>query len=72
MKAARRLGFLVELVMLAASLTTGGGNVADGIRAIAVVVAAVVGALVIFCAVVLTVAVCGQRQPPYDFGASDG
>jgi hypothetical protein len=32
----------------------------------------VVGALVIFCAVVLTVAVCGQRQPPYDFGASDG
>jgi hypothetical protein len=71
MRTARALGFLLELVMLAAGLATG-GPVADGIRAIAVVVAAVVGALVIFCAVVLTVAVCGQRQPPYDFGASDG
>jgi hypothetical protein len=72
MKAIRAFGFLVELVMFAASLSTGGGNVAEGIRAIAVLVAAVVGGLVIFCAVVLTVAVCGQRQPPYDFGASDG
>ena len=71
MKAVKAFGLLVELVMLAGSLSTG-GNVADGIRVIAIIVAGVVGALVIFAAVVLTVAVCGQRQPPYDFGASDG
>jgi hypothetical protein len=64
MKTARAFGFLVELVMLAASLSTG-GNVGEAIQGIAVVVAAVVGALVVFCAVMLAVAVCGQRQPPY-------
>jgi hypothetical protein len=64
MKAARRFGFLLELVMLAAGLATG-GPVADGIRAIGVIVAGVVGALVIFCAVVVTVGLVAQREPPY-------
>jgi len=66
MKGWRLFGLLLDLAMLAASLVTG-GPVADGIRAVAVVVAAVVGGLVVFCAVVLTVGVVAQRQPPYRF-----
>lgn len=42
-----------------------GGPVADGIRVIGLIVAGVVGALVIFCAVVLTLGVVEQRRPPY-------
>jgi hypothetical protein len=57
-------GFLLDLALLAASLATG-GPVGDGIRAVAVIVAAVVGGLVVFCAVVLTLGVVAQREPPY-------
>ena len=64
MKTARALSLLLDLVLLAASLVTG-GNVGNGIRTIAVLVAAVVGGLVIFVAAVLTMAVVQQRQPPY-------
>jgi hypothetical protein len=64
MRAARRFGFLLELVMLAAGLATG-GPVADGIRVIAVVVGVVVGALVVFVAAVFAVGILAQRQPPY-------
>ena len=64
MKVAKALGLLLDLLILGASLATG-GNVGDGIRAIGVVVAAIIGALVIFCAVVLTLGALAQRQPPY-------
>jgi hypothetical protein len=64
MKTAKRLGLLLDFVLLAASLTTG-GSVATQVRTLAVLVAAVVGGLVIFCAVVLTIGVCEQRKPPY-------
>jgi hypothetical protein len=42
-----------------------GGPIGDGIRAVAVIVAATVGGLLIFCAVVLALGVIAQRQPPY-------
>jgi hypothetical protein len=64
MHTARRLSLLLDLALLAASLVTG-GPVADGIRTIAVLMAAIVGGLVVFCAVVLTIAVVQQRTPPY-------
>jgi hypothetical protein len=59
-----RWTLLLELAMLAASLGTG-RPVADGVRVIGLIVVGVVGALVVFVAVVLTVGVLGQRQPPY-------
>ena len=64
MRGLRGLGLLLDLVLLAASLATG-GPIGDGIRAVAVIVAATVGGLLIFCAVVLALGVIAQRQPPY-------
>jgi hypothetical protein len=55
---------LLELAMLAASLGTG-GPVADGVRAVGLVVVAVVGALAVFVAAVFAAGLLGQRQPPY-------
>jgi hypothetical protein len=60
----RKWSLLLELAMLAASLGAG-GPVADGVRAIGLIVVAMVGALVVFAAAVLAVGVLGQRQPPY-------
>jgi hypothetical protein len=66
-KGMRRAGLLVDLALLAASLVTT-GPVGAGVRAVAVLVAAMVGGLVVFCAVVLTVGVVTSvRQPPYRF-----
>jgi hypothetical protein len=64
MKGLKRLGIILDLLLLAASLT-GGGPIAAQLRMITLVVASVVGALAVFCAVVLTVGIAGQRQPPY-------
>lgn len=64
MTTAKRLSLLLDFVLLAASITTG-GPVAAQVRTLAILVAAVVGGLVMFCAVVLTIAVCEQRKPPY-------
>jgi hypothetical protein len=61
----RRLSVLLEVAIFAASLAIG-GPVAESIRMIGVFVAAVLGALAVFCAVVLTVAVVQQRRPPYE------
>jgi hypothetical protein len=55
---------LLELAMLAASLGTG-GPVADGVRAVGLVVVAVVGALAVFVVAVFAAGLLGQRQPPY-------
>jgi hypothetical protein len=63
-RTARHLGLLLDLVLLAAGLVTG-GPIGAGVRAIAVIVAAVCGGLVIFVAVVLTIGVVQQRQPPF-------
>jgi hypothetical protein len=60
----RRWSLLLELAMLAASLGTG-GPVADGVRAIGLIVVAMVGALVVFVATVFAAGVLAQRQPPY-------
>ena len=66
LKGWRLAGFLLDLVMLAASLATG-GPVAAGVRVVAVIVAATVGGLVIFAAVVLILGVLAQRDRPYEF-----
>ena len=65
MKAPKRLGLLLDLILLAASVATG-GPVGPQLQAVALVVAIAIGALVLFCAVVLTIAVVQQRQPPYE------
>jgi hypothetical protein len=64
MKTPKRLSLLLDLLLLAVSLA-GGGPIAAQIRILAIVVASVVGALALFCAVVLTIGVVQQRQPPY-------
>jgi hypothetical protein len=64
MKTTKRLSLLVDLVLLAANLAQG-GPVAEQVRMVGVLVAAVVGGLAVFCAVVLTIGVCAQRKPPY-------
>jgi hypothetical protein len=63
----RRLGrwtLLLELAMLAASLR-GAGPVADGVRAIGLIVVAVLGAVVVFVAAVFAAGILAQREPPY-------
>jgi hypothetical protein len=64
MKTAKRMGLLLDLLLLAANLA-GGGQVGAQLRILTLVVASVVGALAVFCAVVITVGIVGQRQPPY-------
>lgn len=60
----RHGSLLLELAMLAASLGAG-GPVADGVRAVGLVVVVMVGALVVFVAAVFAVGVLAQRQTPY-------
>jgi hypothetical protein len=60
----RQWALLAELAMLAASLG-GAGPVADGVRIVGLIVAAILGTLVVFVAAVFAVAVLGQRKPPY-------
>jgi hypothetical protein len=60
----RHWSLLLELAMLAASLGAG-GPVADGVRVVGLVVAAVVGGLVVFMAAVFAAGLLAQRQPPY-------
>jgi hypothetical protein len=63
----RRLRYwslLLDLAMLAASFGAG-GPVAEGVRAVGLVVVAMLGGLVVFVAAVLAVGVLAQRQPPY-------
>jgi hypothetical protein len=64
MKRVNRWALLLDLAMLAASLGTA-GPVADGIRAIGLIVVAMVGAVVVFVAAVFAVALVDQRKPPY-------
>lgn len=64
MNTAKRLGLLLDLLLLAASLSTG-GQVAEQVRTLAILVGTALGGLVIFCAVVLAIAVLDQRKPPY-------
>jgi hypothetical protein len=60
----RHWSLLLDLAMLAASLGAG-GPVADGVRAVGLVVVAIVGGLVVFVAAVFAVGMLAQRQPPY-------
>jgi hypothetical protein len=65
MKTVRALGLLLELLLLAVGLTTG-GPVSDDVRTVALLIALIVGGLVVFCAVVLLVGLLAQRTPPFD------
>jgi hypothetical protein len=58
------LGLVLDVLLLVASLGTG-GPVVEGVRVVAVVVAAMLGALVVFVGGVFAVALVGQKQPPY-------
>jgi hypothetical protein len=67
MTARRVLAVVFELAMLAASLGAN-GSVVDGVRIVAVVVMAALGAVVVIVAVVFAVALLEQRRPPYPMG----
>jgi hypothetical protein len=67
MTARRVLAVVFELAMLAASLG-GNGSVVDGVRIVAVVVMAALGAVVVIVAGVFAVALLEQRRPPYPMG----
>jgi hypothetical protein len=71
MHTAKRISLLLDLVLLAASLANG-GPVAAQVQTIAIVVAAVVGALAVFVAVVLTLAAVQSRQAPYPMQGPGG
>jgi hypothetical protein len=75
MRAMKRIGLLIDLALLAASLATG-GPMADGMRAVALflshegrgigaVAVALSCALVVFGAAVLATALLNQRKPPF-------
>lgn len=67
----KTFGLLLDLLLLAASLTTGGG-IGTGIRTIAVLCVAVAAGLVVFSAVVLAIGLWSQSAPPYPMGGTDG
>jgi len=64
MRIVKRLGLLLDLLLLATSLA-GGGPIAAQIRTLTLVVVCVLGALAMFSAIVLIIAVVQQRQEPY-------
>ena len=64
MNTAKRLSIMLDLLLLATSLA-GGGQVGEQVRDLAIAVAAVLGSLVIVCALILTIGVLDQRKPPY-------
>jgi hypothetical protein len=69
MQTVKRLSLLLDLLLFAASLA-GGGPIAAQIRILALVVAGIIGAVVIFTVAVLCIAALQQKQPPYDMGGS--
>jgi hypothetical protein len=64
MTARRALAVVFELAMLAANVG-GGGPIADGVRTIGLIVAALLGAVVVFVTAIFAVALLDQRKPPY-------
>lgn len=47
------------------ALVAAGGPLAEGVRAVVLVVVGMLGAVVVFVAVAFAVGILGQRQPPY-------
>ena len=64
MKSVKSLGILLDLILLSASLATG-GNVREGIQRVVLLVAMIVAGFIVVCAVILTVALVDSRKPPY-------
>jgi hypothetical protein len=58
-------GVLLDVALLAASLTVS-GPVPNAIKIIGIIVAGVCGGLLVFVCAVLAVAVLDQRRPPYE------
>jgi hypothetical protein len=63
MKAAKALGLLLDLLLLAASL--GSGQVSVTAQALVIVVLAAVAVVTLFCAVVLCIGLYAQKAEPY-------
>ena len=68
MKAVKILGLLLDLLLLAARLTS--GQVSIAAQALVIVLLALVAAVVLFCSVVLCIGLRAQRQAPYEMGRS--
>jgi hypothetical protein len=58
-------GVLLDLALLAASLTIS-GPVPDAIKIIGIITAGICGGLLIFVCAVLAVGVADQRRPPFE------
>lgn len=64
----KAVGLLLDLLLLAANLSTG-GNLRDAIRVIALVIAGVAVALAFFLLILLAILLADQRKPPYEMGS---
>ena len=65
MKALRVAFEVATTVASILALVAAGGPLAEGVRAVVLVVVGMLGAVVVFVAVVFAVGILGQRQPPY-------
>jgi hypothetical protein len=63
---ALRIAFEVATTMASIlALVGAGGPLAEGVRAVVLVVVGMLGAVVVFVAAVFAVGILHQRQPPY-------
>ena len=65
MKALRVAFEVATTVASILALVAAGGPLAEGVRAVVLVVVGMLGAVVVFVAVVFAVGILGQRQPPH-------
>ena len=65
MKAMRITFEVATTVASVLALVAAGGPLAEGVRAVVLVVVGMLGAVAVFVAVALAVGILGQRQPPY-------
>jgi hypothetical protein len=68
MRATKVVGLVIDLLLLAISLPTG-GKLGDALRVLALVIAGVAVALALFLLILLTVVLVDQRRPPYEMGS---
>jgi hypothetical protein len=63
----KAVGLLLDLLLLAVSLTTG-GNVGNNLRIVGLVIAGVAVALATSLSVLVAILLLDQRKPPYPMG----
>jgi hypothetical protein len=64
----KAVGLLLDLLLLAVSLPTG-GKLGDALRVVALVIAGVAVALAFFLLILLAILLIDQRRPPYEMGS---